>query len=88
MRLCLNKIQSYGGIDARLLDGLSMNGRLTYPFSRQNSDVVTPLSFPLTSARSYGIIHNFFLDDQPTRAHTDCVPSLHRATETALETSS
>eukprot|EP00965_Chrysotila_dentata_P046413 1542254-Pleurochrysis_carterae.AAC.2 len=27
----------------------------------------------------------FILDDQPTRAHTDCVPSLNRATENAPE---
>eukprot|EP00965_Chrysotila_dentata_P087528 2889187-Pleurochrysis_carterae.AAC.3 len=45
-------------------------------------------SLSLGDARPFWYRYEFILDDQPTRAHTERKPSLHRATETAPQSAS
>eukprot|EP00965_Chrysotila_dentata_P133769 4424226-Pleurochrysis_carterae.AAC.4 len=70
-RLCLSGVEP---CDEIVHDGPIVDGRPAYPFARQNGG---------DHFRFLWCRFLYILDDQPTRAHTEGVPSRDRATENA-----
>eukprot|EP00965_Chrysotila_dentata_P186589 6160978-Pleurochrysis_carterae.AAC.4 len=68
-RLFLRAVETCDGIEARSHFGHIVDGLSAWPFARHKGVDVCMYRFVL------------MLDDQPTRAHTDRVPSRDRVTE-------
>eukprot|EP00965_Chrysotila_dentata_P022449 743286-Pleurochrysis_carterae.AAC.2 len=79
-RACMSAVENCDEIEARSYDGPIVDGWSARQFARQNGGDVTLWDSHLSLA--------FILEDQITRAHTDCVPSLNKATEKAPESAS